>query len=411
MDEEKRYDTEVVFLLTNLIFCFVLTCDRLAAAQAADSLPSWNDGKAKQSIIEFVTHLTKEGSSDVVPTEERIATFDNDGTLWAEKPVYFQLLFALDRVKTLASNHPEWSNKEPFASLLKGDSKAALAGGEHAMLDIVMATHAGMTTVQFERIVKDWTCRGLGTMEPHSPDGEGVSAVEHQQMQVDVQVQRRAEALDERHNASLCASADAKTGTTLHRRGQGARHNREHVGEQVGTRREEQAQRPRKGQHPLAYGHAGEHRAPSSRPSSTAAPTSARTPSRLAKISPGRSSSSLAQWRRNRSRLPLGHGVGVYDDETTHPARPGGSQSDPEGSVDIVEHWTRALALECQDLLSQGQVLDQELRPSEEQRPDDAGNEPGEKCERAEHGHGVCRHARASSSLRSRGRQGLTALA
>ena len=143
-------------LLTNLIICFVLTFFGLAAAQAADTLPSWNDGKAKQSIIEFVTRVTKEGSSDFVPVEERIATFDNDGTLWAEKPVYFQLLFALDRVKTLAPDHPEWRDKEPFASLLKGDTKAALAGGEHAMLDIVMATHAGMTTVEFEKIVKDW---------------------------------------------------------------------------------------------------------------------------------------------------------------------------------------------------------------------------------------------------------------
>ncbi len=143
-------------LPNEIIFCIVLTFFGLAAAQAADSLPSWNGGKAKQSIIEFVTKVTKEGSCDFVPTEERIATFDNDGTLWAETPVYFQLLFALDRVKTLAPDHPEWRNKEPFASLLKGDTKAALAGGEHAMLDIVMATHAGMTTVEFEKIVKDW---------------------------------------------------------------------------------------------------------------------------------------------------------------------------------------------------------------------------------------------------------------
>jgi hypothetical protein len=97
-----------------------------------------------------------EGSPDFVPVAERIATFDNDGTLWAEQPMYFQLAFALDRVKTLAPQHPEWKDKEPFASLLKGDLKAALAGGEPAIFQIVMATHAGMTTGEFEQIVKDW---------------------------------------------------------------------------------------------------------------------------------------------------------------------------------------------------------------------------------------------------------------
>ena len=125
-------------------------------AQAADPLPSWSDGKAKQAIVEFVTKVTKEGAPDFVPPAERIATFDNDGTLWAEQPMYFQLLFALDRVKALAPQHPEWQDKEPFASLLKGDVKGALAGGERAMLDIVMATHAGMTTEEFEKIVQEW---------------------------------------------------------------------------------------------------------------------------------------------------------------------------------------------------------------------------------------------------------------
>jgi len=91
-----------------------------------------------------------------VPAAERIATFDNDGTLWAEKPMYFQLFFALDRVKALAPQHPEWKDKEPFASLLKGDVKQAMAGGMKSILEIVMATHAGMTTTQFEKIVKDW---------------------------------------------------------------------------------------------------------------------------------------------------------------------------------------------------------------------------------------------------------------
>jgi len=125
-------------------------------AQAKDFLASWNDGPAKQSIVEFVEKVTKPGSPDFVPVAERIATFDNDGTLWAEQPMYFQFFFALDRVKALAPQHPEWKTKEPFASLLRGDLKTALAGGDKAMLELVMATHAGMTTVQFEQIVKDW---------------------------------------------------------------------------------------------------------------------------------------------------------------------------------------------------------------------------------------------------------------
>jgi phosphoglycolate phosphatase-like HAD superfamily hydrolase len=128
-----------------------------AVSLAADPLQSWNDGAAKQSILAFVEQVTTSGAPAFVPPEERIATFDNDGTLWSEQPLYFQLFFALDRVKELAPQHPEWKEKEPFASLLKGDFKAALAGGEKAILEIVMATHAGMTTEEFEKIVKDWT--------------------------------------------------------------------------------------------------------------------------------------------------------------------------------------------------------------------------------------------------------------
>jgi hypothetical protein len=126
------------------------------AAFAADPLPSWNDGPAKQSIITFVEKIAKPGSPDFVQVPERIATFDNDGTLWCEQPLPVQAFFALDRVKTLAPQHPEWKTKEPFASLLKGDMKGALAGGDHALLELVMATHTGMSTVEFEQIVKDW---------------------------------------------------------------------------------------------------------------------------------------------------------------------------------------------------------------------------------------------------------------
>ena len=135
-----------------LLVLFLLT-DR---AFAADPLPSWNDGAAKKSIIEFVTKVTTAGSPNFVPLPERIATFDNDGTLWCEQPAPVQLYFALDRVKALAPQHPEWKTKEPFASLLKGDLKTALAGGDKAILELFMATHTGMTTVEFERIVKDW---------------------------------------------------------------------------------------------------------------------------------------------------------------------------------------------------------------------------------------------------------------
>jgi len=128
----------------------------IAPIYAHDPLPSWNDTAPKKAIVSFVQKVTKEGSPDFVPPAERIATFDNDGCLWAEQPMYFQLLFALDRVKALAPKHPEWKEREPFASLLNGDVKAALAGGEPAIAQIVMATHAGMTTEEFDEIVRDW---------------------------------------------------------------------------------------------------------------------------------------------------------------------------------------------------------------------------------------------------------------
>jgi phosphoserine phosphatase len=122
----------------------------------AGPLPSWNDTAPKKAIVAFVEKVTKPGSPDFVPVAERIAVFDNDGTLWSEQPMYFQLLFALDRVKALAPQHPEWKEKEPFASLLKGDMKSALAGGEPTIMQIVMTTHAGMTTGEFDTIVRDW---------------------------------------------------------------------------------------------------------------------------------------------------------------------------------------------------------------------------------------------------------------
>jgi hypothetical protein len=138
-----------------LVIAFVVATIAIRV-QAADPLASWNDTASKKAIVNFVEKTTRQGSPDFVPPPERIATFDNDGTLWSEQPMYFQLFFALDRVKEMAPQHPEWKNKEPFASLLKGDVEAALAGGDKAILEIVMATHAGMTTTEFEKIVKDW---------------------------------------------------------------------------------------------------------------------------------------------------------------------------------------------------------------------------------------------------------------
>jgi hypothetical protein len=157
-------------LLTVFTLGFVLVFASLATAQSVDSLPSWNDGKAKQSIIAFVEQVTKSGSPDFVQPTERIAVFDNDGTLWAEQPMYFQFLFALDRVKVLAPDHPEWKDKEPFASLLKGDVKGAFADGMKSALEIIMATHAGMTTAEFETIVRDWiaTARHPTTKRPYT---------------------------------------------------------------------------------------------------------------------------------------------------------------------------------------------------------------------------------------------------
>ena len=127
-----------------------------ATPPAVDPLPSWSDGAAKTSVLEFVAGVTTKGSPRFVPPAERIAVFDNDGTLWAEQPTYVQILFVFDRVKALAPQHPEWQTQEPFASVLKGDLKGALAGGERALGQLLMATHAGTTTDEFEKIVSEW---------------------------------------------------------------------------------------------------------------------------------------------------------------------------------------------------------------------------------------------------------------
>jgi phosphoserine phosphatase len=134
-----------------------------ALAQASDPLPSWNEGATKTSILDFVARVTTQGGPFFVPVDQRIATFDNDGTLWIEQPMYIQLAFALDRVKALAPMNPEWKTKQPFAAVLDGDLKALAASGEKGLVEIIAVTHAGMTTAEFEKIVTDW----LATARDH----------------------------------------------------------------------------------------------------------------------------------------------------------------------------------------------------------------------------------------------------
>ena len=138
-----------------LVIALIATMPGVAKA-SDDPLPSWNDGPVKKGMVDFVARVTTEGGPEFVPPAERIATFDNDGTLWAEQPIYFQLQFALDRVKALVPKHPEWKTKQPFKALLEGDKKAFAAGGEKALLEVIAVSHSGMTTEEFEGIVKNW---------------------------------------------------------------------------------------------------------------------------------------------------------------------------------------------------------------------------------------------------------------
>jgi phosphoglycolate phosphatase-like HAD superfamily hydrolase len=148
----KKLTTFIMFVA---LMALLMTATHVASA-ANDPLPSWNDTAPKKAIIAFVGKITKEGSADFVPVPERIAVFDNDGTLWAEQPVYFQLAFVFNRVKAMETKHPEWKTKEPFASVLKGDMKAAMAGGEKGLLQMLAATHTDMTTEEFSKTVSDW---------------------------------------------------------------------------------------------------------------------------------------------------------------------------------------------------------------------------------------------------------------
>ncbi|ABR64475.1 HAD family hydrolase [Sinorhizobium medicae] len=128
----------------------------VSALAQTDPLPSWNDTAPKAAIVSFVEKVTKEGSPDFVPESERIAVFDNDGTLWVEHPMYVQLAFALDRVKAEAASHPEWKDKQPFKAVLEGDMKTLAAGGEKSLVELIMETHADMTSDEFQKIVSEW---------------------------------------------------------------------------------------------------------------------------------------------------------------------------------------------------------------------------------------------------------------
>jgi phosphoglycolate phosphatase-like HAD superfamily hydrolase len=146
----------MIYLFRSVVALAAIFVVSAAAAAETEPLPSWNDGPTKQAIVGFVKKVTEEGGPDYVRPEDRIATFDNDGNLWAEKPVYFQLLFAIDRVKQLAPEHPEWKDKQPFKAAIEGDMKTLAASGEKGIAELVMASHAGMTPAEFQKIVSGW---------------------------------------------------------------------------------------------------------------------------------------------------------------------------------------------------------------------------------------------------------------
>ncbi len=145
----------VTRLLLHGLF-IVSVCVGITTHAQADPLPSWNEGGAKSAIVDFVARVTQEGGPDFVPLAERIATFDNDGTLWSEQPVYFQVAFAFYRIRALSPKHPEWKTQQPYKSVLEGDMKALAAVGEKGVLQIVAATHSGMTTDEFRAAVLEW---------------------------------------------------------------------------------------------------------------------------------------------------------------------------------------------------------------------------------------------------------------
>ena len=143
-------------MLADLLVSAATTQMTGSALAQEDPLPSWNEGRTKRAIHDFVSAISTVGSADFVPASERIATFDNDGTLWCEQPTYVQLAFAFDRVKALSAKHPEWKQRQPFKAVLDNDLPTLAKTGEKGLVELVMATHAGMTTTEFEQIASDW---------------------------------------------------------------------------------------------------------------------------------------------------------------------------------------------------------------------------------------------------------------
>jgi len=147
---------KTTFVILTALYLGLSGCSKEIDTQTNNPLPSWNDGSAKQSIINFVNEVTDENNPNFVKPADRIATFDNDGTLWSEQRYYFQLFFAIDRVKALAPEHPEWKTEQPFKAVLENDMETLISFGEHGLIQLVAATHSGMTTEEFEQIVNDW---------------------------------------------------------------------------------------------------------------------------------------------------------------------------------------------------------------------------------------------------------------
>jgi phosphoglycolate phosphatase-like HAD superfamily hydrolase len=145
-----------MMLMTAVATIASAATQHVTLATGSDPLPSWREGEAKARIVAFVTETTTMGGENFVVASDRIAVFDNDGTLWSEKPFYFQAFFALDRIRALAPSHPEWNDKEPFKSIIAGDLESFAAQGEHAILEVIMETHAGLSVDAFKEIVSDW---------------------------------------------------------------------------------------------------------------------------------------------------------------------------------------------------------------------------------------------------------------
>lgn len=150
----------IIKSLIGILFLSLISCnpktEDTVVEEYKDPLPSWNEGATKQSILDYVNEVTNPKNESFIPIKDRIATFDNDGNLWSEQPAYFQLFFTIDKVKAMASEHPEWKDEQPFKSVLEGDMDELKRQGEHGLIQLVMATHAGNTTEKFEADVKDW---------------------------------------------------------------------------------------------------------------------------------------------------------------------------------------------------------------------------------------------------------------